>query len=90
MCDQHHRRSPLPAKPLQKRDDLRLHAHIERSRGFVGDDQRRLGAKRQSDHDPLAHAAGKLVRIAVDPAGGGGDAHLVQRSNGPAACLGLR
>ena len=37
-----------------------------------------LQAERHGDHDALAHAAGELVRILVEPAPGIGDAHQVE------------
>jgi hypothetical protein len=41
---------------------------IERSGRFVSDQQVRFVGKRHGDHDALALAAGKLVRIAREPA----------------------
>ena len=64
--DQHDGGAVLAPEPLQERDDLRLHRDVERGRRLVGDDQLGLGAERERDHDALAHAAGELVRIAVD------------------------
>ena len=64
--DQHDGRAVLAAEALQQRDDLRLHRDVERRRRLVGDDELRLGAQGQRDHHALAHAAGELVRIAVD------------------------
>ena len=47
--------------------ELRLDDHVEGGGGLVGDDQ--VGPQRQGqgDHDPLAHAAGELVGVVVDP-----------------------
>ena len=47
----------------QQREDLRLYRHIQRGRGFVGDEQLRTSQQRHGDHHPLAFAAGKLVRV---------------------------
>ena len=68
---------------LQNRDDLRLHRDVERGRRLVGDDQGRLGAERERDHDALAHAAGEFMRIAVDPLLGRGDADLAEPGDRP-------
>ena len=48
--------------------DLRLDRDVERGRRLVGDDQRRAVQQRDRDRDALAHAAGELVRIGVEPA----------------------
>ena len=50
-------------------------AWIETSSAVVG----------SSDHHPLAHAAGELVRILVDAALGGGNADLLQQLDGALA-----
>jgi hypothetical protein len=57
---------------------LRLHGHIERRRGFVGDQQLRIAHQRHRDHDPLAQAAGELMRILAEPHSRRGDAHALQ------------
>ena len=63
---QHHGGAVVAAEPLDQRDDLRLHRHIERGGRLVGDDQLGLGADRERNDDALAHAAGEFVRIGVD------------------------
>jgi hypothetical protein len=69
---------PLVApQPVEDVEDLRLDDHVERGRGLVGDHQLRLQHDRQRDHDPLAHPAGELVRVVVDPRRR--DAHLRER-----------
>ena len=57
MGDQHHRHAAFPAEPFQERDDLGLHADIERRGGLIGDDEFRFGGQCEGDHDPLTHAA---------------------------------
>ena len=59
-------------------EDLGLDRDIERGRRLVGDQQIRFGDQRHGDHDALAHAAGKFVRITFDPAGGVLDADLLK------------
>ena len=56
-------------------------AWIETSSAVVGSSatiRRGLGAQRERDHHPLAHAAGELVRIVVDALLGARDADLLQ------------
>ena len=88
--DQHHRRAVIAPEALDQRNDLRLHGDVERGGRLVGDDQLRLGADRQRDHDALAHAAGELVRIGVDAFFRRGDADLGQQIDGALARRGLR
>ena len=47
----------------------------------------RVGGQGDGDHGALAHAARKLVRIAVDPLFGRGDAHQFQQLHGAAVQL---
>ena len=49
----------------------------------------RLGAERQRDHHPLAHAAGELVRVVVDALGGGGYAGVLQQGDRALARFGI-
>ena len=60
--------------------DLGLDGHVQRGGGLVGDQQLRLAGQRHGDHDALAHAAGQLVRIAVQDGTGLGDAHAFQHA----------
>lgn len=48
--------------------DLPLHHHIERRSGFVHDEQLGVEGHGDGDHQPLAHAAGELVRVVLEPA----------------------
>ena len=64
-------------------EDLRLRRHVEGRRRLVGDEQRRLVDERHRDHHALAHAAGELVRIVVDPPFGPRDPDLLQRLERP-------
>ncbi len=59
--------------------DLRLDRHVERRGGLVGDQQLGVVDQRHRDHRALPHPAGELVRVAVDPLAGLGDAHPVQQ-----------
>ena len=60
-------------------EDLRLDRHVERGGGLVRDQQGRLVAEAQREHDALTHAAGELMRIAVDGALGRGDTHAPEQ-----------
>ena len=75
-----------------------LHRDVERRGRLVGDEQVGLGDQHHGDHDALAHAAGKLVRIGAEDALGVADLHglehfqrapprlrLARPSNAPAA-----
>ena len=53
------------AQPLEQLEDLRLDHDVERRRGLVPDDQRRVAGERHRDHHALAHAARELVRVAL-------------------------
>ena len=88
--DQHHRGAVIAPEALDQRDDLRLHGDVERGGRLVGDDQFRLGADRQRNHDALAHAAGEFVRIGVDAFFRRRDADLGQQIDGALARRGLR
>ena len=60
-------------------EDLRLHRDVERGGRLVGDQQLGLAGERDGDRHPLAHAAGKLVRILAQPLLGRRDADLGQQ-----------
>ena len=55
-------------------EDLRLDRHVERGRRLVGDQHLGIAGQRDRDHHALAHAAGELMRIGVDPVLGGRNA----------------
>ena len=67
------------AERLHLGEDLRLDGDVERGGRLVGDQQRGPVQQRDRDRDPLAHAAGELVRIGVQPLVGRGDADRDQR-----------
>jgi hypothetical protein len=56
-------------------EDLRLRGNVERGGRLVGDQQRGIEHQRRRDHDPLALAAGELVRIGIDHLFGIGQMH---------------
>ena len=55
----------LLLQPLQQRQDLRLDGDVEGGGRLVGDQQLRPADECHRDHDPLPHAARKLVRVRV-------------------------
>ena len=63
--DEDHRQTEVALELLHQPQDLRLHHHVERRRGLVGDDQRWVAGQRHRDHHTLLLAAGQLVRVVV-------------------------
>ena len=82
------KRSDMPSRfwmSCKQREDLRLHGDVERRGRLVGDQQIGLVGERHGDHDALALAAGKLMRIALEPALRIGNADLAEHLEGPRA-----
>ena len=77
--DEQHRHALAALQSGQQFEDLRLHGDVERGRWFVGDQQFRLVGQRHGDHDALALAARKLVRIGVEPLLRIADADLLEQ-----------
>ncbi len=75
------------AEPLsnfaQEVEDPGLNGHVERRRGLVGDQDLRVARKRNRDHHPLAHPAGELVRVLLDPAARVRDVHEIEQLHHP-------
>ena len=63
--DEDHREVHAITDLVQQPQDLRLDGHVERGHRLVGDQHVRLQRQRAGDADPLALAAGELVREAV-------------------------
>ena len=63
--DEDVRQAELCLEVLEQVEDLRLHGDVERGDGLVADDELRVDGERARDPDPLALAAGELVRKAV-------------------------
>ena len=55
---------PLLLQPQKEIENLRLHGHIKRRRGFVEKNNFGFGGKRPRNRDSLALAARKFMRIA--------------------------
>ena len=75
--------------PMQV-EDLRLHGDVEGGGRLVGEQQRRAAGQGDGDHHALAHAAGQLVRVLVEPALGLGDADVVEQLRRRSAVASLR
>ena len=58
--------------------NLRLHGHVERRGGLVGDQQLRPRDEGRGNHHALAHAAGEFVRIVMEAFRGVVDADGLQ------------
>ena len=81
--DEHHRHLAVALLLAQQVEDLRLHGHVERGGGLVREQQLGAARQRHRDHDPLAHAAGQLVRVLAQPPRRLGDVdRLEQRQRG--------
>ncbi len=75
---QNHGHEALALLRLQEVEDLRLHGHVERGGGLVGEEQSGTARQRDRNHDPLAHPAGELVRILAQPAFRLGNAYRLE------------
>ena len=65
--DEDHAHAELRAQAQEQLQDLVLDGDVERGRRLVGEQQLGLARQRDRDHHALAHAAGELVRIVVEP-----------------------
>ena len=79
----------LARQILHQLEDLRLDGDVERGGRLVGDDELRIAGEPDRDHHALAHAAGELVRILLEPALGVGDADQLQQLERARARAGL-
>ena len=67
VCDHDDRHADLVLQIHHQFEDLRLDRHIERGGRFIRDEQLRFAGKGDGDHHPLAHTAGKLMRVLLQP-----------------------
>ena len=82
MGDEQDGGAELGVQLLQEMKNLALDGDVEGGRRFVGDDQRRLVAEADGQHDALAHAAGELMGIALERALRRGHAHAPEQADG--------
>jgi hypothetical protein len=83
VADQQQCHLPFGAKLTEQFEYLLLVPHVQGGGRLVGDEQPRAGHQRHGDHNPLAHAAGELARVGVQPPGGAGHAHPVEQFHRP-------
>ena len=75
-----HRQAEFLGEVAQQVEDLLLRRDIECGRRLVGDDERRRCGERRRNHQSLALAAGKLVRITLERAFRVGQLHPPQQA----------
>jgi len=71
---------PVSGELLHLGQDLRLDGDVERGGRLIGDQQSRAVQQRNRDRHALAHAAGKLVRVRIQPLVGRCYADMVSAS----------
>src|SRR5262249_59029470 len=81
--DQHDGGAGLVAQIAHEIEDLRLHRDIEGGRRLVGDEKVWITSQRHRDHDALAHATRKLVRVVLETLLGRRDAYTAQHLDRP-------
>jgi hypothetical protein len=79
MGHEQERQAPFDGLGPQEVEDLGLNRHIQSGGGFVRDQQPGLSGQSHRDHDPLAHAARKLVRELGRHTGGIGQPRLLEQ-----------
>ena len=89
MGDEDDGHAELALQLAQQQQDLDLHGGIQRCRRLVREKDFRPAGQRQRDHRALPHAAGHFVRIGIEPAFGGGNAHHFQHFQRARPRLGL-
>ena len=79
MGDPDHRHAQLALEVAHQVQHLRLHRHVQRGGGLVGDQQLGLAGDADGDHRALPHAAGELVWILLHALVRVGNADQVQQ-----------
>ncbi|MCR6671374.1 MAG: hypothetical protein NVV79_08490 [Devosia ginsengisoli] len=88
--DEQHGHATRQLQIMQQFENLGLDAHVERSGGFVGDQQVRIAGQGRGDDHALLLAARQLVRIAALDMRNGAKAHFVQEPGNPQIGFGAR
>ena len=90
MGHQHHGGVALLYDILHQIKNLRLRRHIQRRSGLIRNQQLRITGQRHGNDDPLPHAAGKLMRIGIQPAFRIGNPYFLKQFHRPLPGLCLR
>ena len=80
--DKNHPHLHLLLQHFDELQDLRLNRHVQRRRRLVGNQHRRTAGERHGNHHALAHAAGKLMRVATQNGLRLRNAHQLQHPSG--------
>jgi hypothetical protein len=89
MRDEEHGETVRTPQSLQQRQDLCLHGHVERGGRLVRNQQPRPVHDRHRNQNPLALAAGKLMRIVAQAALGLRQRDLAHRVEHPPGDFGF-
>ena len=76
--DEQHRHAEPRLRVLQQLENLRLHSDVERRGRLVGNQQIGFVGQRHGNHDALALATGKLMRVTPEAAFRIGNADLAE------------
>jgi hypothetical protein len=90
VADQQHRGAVLLRQFHHQVEHVALHQRVERRGRLVCDQQVRLQQHHRGQHDALAHAAGKFMRIGVEAMDGVGNADALQHREAALADLAAR
>ena len=88
--DEDDRHPSFGDESAQQIEDLGLDRDIESRRRLVGDQKTRRAGEGERDRDTLRHAAGELVRVALQHARDVDDADVCEQLAGDALGLGAR
>ena len=82
MRDDDQSQTALLAQPVEQGEDLGLDGDIESRRRLVGNHQIRIACQSHGEKDPLLHAAGEFVGIAIEQGGGIGQLEFAKQGDG--------
>ncbi len=78
VADEEDRGAQLLSQRGDEIEHLGLDGGVERRRGLVEDEERRVGGERHGDDDALQHAAGELVGVGAKDSARVGDLHAAK------------
>ena len=90
VADEDQAHAALGDEAVEDAEHLELDGNVERRGRLVGDQEVGLGDQHHRDHRALAHAAGELVRVGVEDAGGIADLHRGEHGEDALAQLAAR